>query len=43
MKSLGLAPRSPNVIAIALLLLAIGLAALAWISTHGVVLPIRFW
>ena len=39
MKSLGLAPRSPNVIAIALLLLAIGLAALAWISTHGVVLP----
>jgi regulator of protease activity HflC (stomatin/prohibitin superfamily) len=40
MKSLGLAPRSPNVIAIALLLAAIGLAALAWISTHGVILPI---
>src|SRR6188508_1337771 len=39
MKSLGLAPRSPNVIAIALLLVAIGLAALSWISTHGVVLP----
>ena len=40
MKSLGLPPRSPNVIAIALLLAAIGLAALAWISTDGVILPI---
>ena len=40
MKPLGLAPRSPNVIAITLLLAAIGLATLAWLSTPRIILPV---